>query len=247
MHGAAVPGRRFPLQLALNVVERRRHTAEGSHRGASGRRMPGLGVQTDCRRRAGPCTPDLLSRMPVGSEVEPVVHRTGLTVRDVGAVALVIRGEELVRGPVRSGARRGRGRRLDRCVGHGTRRREWHVALLLLSENGPKPIEIGGIELPIARRCALRHEQPLRLKEPNLRDGHVGKVLFERVEDFSDRQIAPTPARRLGRAGRPGAVDRRHRSPRRGSPASRNSSRNLPISSSSPERSSVDEIRCSFT
>ena len=101
------------------------------------------------------------------------------------------------------------------------------------------------------RRRPLRLDQTLGLEEPQLRDGDVGELRAQLGQHLADahQRLAATPGRgrrvACGRAA--GAVTPRLRSrrPRRG-PAM-NTSRNLPICTSSPLLSVADSTRSRLT
>ena len=91
--------------------------------------------------------------------------------------------------------------------------------LALLAQDPAQPLDVGLVELAVARRRALGVEQALALEEADLGDGDVGELVLEERRG---------PRRSTGRRARP----------RPGSPVARRRCRktslNLPICTSSP-------------
>ena len=113
--------------------------------------------------------------------------------------------------------------------------------LPLLAQHPAQPLHVVLVELPVARRRALRVDQALALEEPDLGDGHVGELLAEQGQDVADRQVG-TRAHRLPPSRRHRAAVAAH------SPvATRYKSLNLPIWTSSPLDSRASSIRFRFT
>jgi hypothetical protein len=86
---------------------------------------------------------------------------------------------------------------------------ERQEVLALLAEDPPEPLDVGVVELAVARRGALGTDQPLALEEADLRDRDVGELDDEQVEDFADRQV-----RALGHRADPHRVDPTWSTPR---------------------------------
>ena len=104
--------------------------------------------------------------------------------------------------------------------------------------------------LAVARRRALRLDQTLGLEEPQLRDGDVGELGPQLAEHLADahQRAAPGPPPALGEACPAAVICRLSRpqlSSRRG-PAM-NTSRNLPICTSSPLLSVAASTRSRLT
>ena len=66
---------------------------------------------------------------------------------------------------------------------------EGQEVLALLDEDPPESIDVGLVELPVARRGPLRVDQALALQEADLGDGDVGELLLQEREDLADRQV----------------------------------------------------------
>ena len=92
------------------------------------------------------------------------------------------------------------------------------IVLTLLPQDPAQALDVGFVELAVARRRALGIEQTLALEEADLRDGDVGELVAA---------AARAPRRSTGGcSARVTSLDRR--------PPARNTSLNLPICSSSP-------------
>ena len=103
----------------------------------------------------------------------------------------------------------------------------------LLAQDPAQALDVRLVELPVARRRALRVDQALALEEADLGDGHVGELLLQERQDL--------PYREMGTAGHGliTPVPSAYASPAPGPAAAvctgaRNSKRNLPTCTSSP-------------
>ena len=76
---------------------------------------------------------------------------------------------------------------------------ERQEVVALLGEDPPQPLDVGVVELPVARRRALGVEQPLALEEADLRDRDVGELVLQQVEHLADREVRRA-SRRFGPA-----------------------------------------------
>ena len=94
--------------------------------------------------------------------------------------------------------------------------------LALLAQDEAQPLDVGRIELAVARRRALGVDEPLTLEEADLRDRDVGELVAQLVQHVADRRVRALGHRQASRRGR-----------RRG----RSVSRYRPICTSSPWRS----------
>lgn len=56
----------------------------------------------------------------------------------------------------------------------------------LQAQDVSKPLDFGRAEKPVARAGATRADQALSLEKPDLRDGHVGVVITQKVDDVTD-------------------------------------------------------------
>jgi hypothetical protein len=77
---------------------------------------------------------------------------------------------------------------------------EWEEVLTLLAEHPAQPLDVGVVELPVARGRPLGVDETLALEEPDLRDGDVGELLAKQREDVADRQVG-APAHRAPSSG----------------------------------------------
>src|SRR5439155_23856477 len=90
------------------------------------------------------------------------------------------------------------------AVGFGDRAREapldhleWQEVLALLAQDPTQALDVGVVELAVARRRALGVEQALALDEADLRDGDVGELVLEEGQHLPDRHEGPLGHRRL--------------------------------------------------
>ena len=105
--------------------------------------------------------------------------------------------------------------RVDAVLDHPQR----EVVLPLFAQDAAQQFDVVVVELAVSRRRAFRVDQALALEEADLRDRDVGELLEQQPEYLSDRQVLTS-------------LDRR--SSAQASVRSKNTSRNLPIWSSSP-------------
>ena len=63
-------------------------------------------------------------------------------------------------------------------------------------------VEVGGVELPVARRRALGIDEPLALEEADLRDRDVGELVAQLGQHLADRQVRRLAALIGGLTGR---------------------------------------------
>ncbi len=96
----------------------------------------------------------------------------------------------------------------------------------LLAQDPAQSLDVGLIKLAVARGRTLRIDQTLALQESNFGDCHIGKLLAEKREDITNRQITTTA---------------------HSSPATRYTSLNFPICTSSPVFSSTSSMRSRLT
>ena len=80
---------------------------------------------------------------------------------------------------------------------------ERQEVLALLAQDPAQALDVGLVELAVARRRALGVEQALALEEADLGDGDVGELVLEQGQDLADREV-----RAVGHVG--------HASPRTG-------------------------------
>ena len=73
---------------------------------------------------------------------------------------------------------------------------ERQEVVALLAQDPAQPLDVGLVELAVARRRALGVEQALALEEPDLGDRDVGELVLEQGEDLADRQVGSRSARR---------------------------------------------------
>ena len=113
--------------------------------------------------------------------------------------------------------------------------------LALLAQDPAESLDVVLVELPVARRRPFRIDQTLALEEPDLRDGDVGKLLAEKGEHVSDREVRPRAHRPLRTSTRTTLCELIRPA------ATRKTSLNLPIWTSSPLLSWASSIRSRFT
>src|SRR5437870_543598 len=97
---------------------------------------------------------------------------------------------------------------------------EGQEVLALLAQDPAQAGHVVLVELAVARRGALRVEEPLALEEADLRDRDVGELLLQERQHLADRQVRPV-----------GHVVPTQPS---GPPPEKKTSLNLPICTSSP-------------
>ena len=100
----------------------------------------------------------------------------------------------------------------------------------LLVQDPAQPLDVGGVELPVARRRALGVDEALALEEADLRDRDVGELVAQLVEHLADREVrrarpCSTSARRGRRRARSSGGSGRSAARRRGADAPRRRAR----------------------
>ncbi len=111
---------------------------------------------------------------------------------------------------------------VDPLVEHLADDLERQEVVALLAQDPPQAVDVGVVELAVARRGPLGGDEPLALEEADLRDGHVREVRLDQRQHLADRQVAAR--RHLGHAEPP-------------SVPITNTSRNLPTWTWAPSRS----------
>ena len=109
------------------------------------------------------------------------------------------------------------------------------VVVALGREHVAQPGDVVAAELAVARRRALGLDQPLRLEEPDLRDGDVREVRPELGQHLTDAHERPRGADAAPAAPTAPPPHQSARSP--AVAAARKTRRNLPICTSSPPAS----------
>ena len=111
---------------------------------------------------------------------------------------------------------------------------ERQEVVLLLVQDPAQPVDVGLVELPVARRGALGVDEALALEEPDLRDRDVGELLPQHAQHLADREVG---------GSRPGAGARAHAR----LPPTTKIRTNRPIWISSRCRSGASSTRSWFT
>ena len=77
--------------------------------------------------------------------------------------------------------------------------RKWSRCWL---QDPPQPLDVGLVELAVARRGPLGIDQALALEEADLGDGDVGELVLEQRQHLADRQVGSVSvgSRRADRA-----------------------------------------------